>query len=243
MLENISKFVGVLSALASLVALGVSSYGALKPHNVVVSIDKDVVTAPPQLLSLGRWVQQYAPPVAKLLKASKPACQVPKELQEGLSRVPSVQEFDLYSRSDFGSVTIGITNNRNDNVKDGEATLQISGLTSFQGVTGNSNFMTMDRKLAEWNSVLLTDSPTQQNPINKVLLLPLPELKTGGFVRITVYGQNSGYADADIIGLTSAPAEKHYIVKTQTTTSTPKWVIALRLLFLFVSALLLIRSF
>jgi len=217
----IAKVVGVLSGLASIIALVVSLYPLLTRGNVVLTVDKDVVTAPPQLVSLGAWASKNHESLKSVCKS--PELITPKGAKVACD-IPDLPDFDLYNRADFGSVTVGITNRRQENVP--STTLRISGLKSFQGVTANSNFLNLSTNLAGWNKQELMVSPTGTDNDNKNLLLSLPELPTGGYIRLTAYGLNSGFADADILGMPDRGPTRVYVVKSSApqTSSIPPWI-------------------
>jgi hypothetical protein len=144
-LDSLSKVIGVLAGIASVIALAVSVYPKFEQGDLVLSIDKDVVTSPPKLADLGAWA-------AGNYHSFTHACQSrssikPVDIQNGLCQIPNVPEPELYNRSDFGSVTLGIANGRGANVKQG-TTLRISRLKSFQGVTANSDFVAARRSLS-----------------------------------------------------------------------------------------------
>lgn len=241
MLDTLTKVVSVVGGMVGVIAFAVSIYPKLEHGSLVLSIDKDVVTAPPQLTVLGSWVAANRD---LFMHACQPPISIkPKNIQDPLCQMPELPEHELYNRSDFGSITVGITNGRGGNVGGG-TTLRISKLKSFQGVTANSNFIPdMSKNLEEWNKQLLTSSPTQADPDNKDLLLTLPELKTGGYLRLSVYGLNSGFADADIIGLEDGAPSKVYVVRSSAskTSLLPSWVSGLAFLLFVVSGILLKR--
>jgi hypothetical protein len=240
-LDSISKVVGVVAGIASVITLAASIYSKFEQGNLVLSIDKDVVTSPPKLAILGAWAAGNYHSFTDACKSRNSI--KPTDIQNGLCQIPNVPEPELYSRSDFGSVTLSIANGRGTNVKQG-TTLRISKLKSFQGITANSDFIAdMSKNLDDWNKLQLTNAATQSDPDNKDLFLTLPELKTGGFLRLTVYGLNSGFADADIVGLEDGPPSKVYVVKSSAlpTSRIPRWVMGLAILLLIVSGFLTFR--
>jgi hypothetical protein len=135
-------------------------------------------------------------------------------IPELLASAPGVNAADreMYKSPEFGAVRVEIYNRTNQNF-DGP-TLAIKNLRSLQGVRRDDNFLDDTSRSQfdqRWNRAKFTPPPTAEEKEWTALVLPLPRIMTGAYLKLSVYGLNALNADADLNG--AGPIHKQYQVR------------------------------
>jgi hypothetical protein len=183
-----------LRELFSVKALS-SAIGTLAALAGVVSVSMSVYST----------VENYRSAV--LVRIEKDLNTIPEALAKGADQA-------LYSNPDFGALRVVIKNPTHQNLE--STNLEISNLKSFQGVSLVDNCLDQDTRLQfkqKWNQTTLTPPSSPDQKDWTALVLPLPTIGTGAYLKLSVYGLNVPKGDANLKGAENVRVRKQYMIR------------------------------
>jgi hypothetical protein len=213
-IKALASPIGTLAALASIVSVLMTVYSAVEKSRSAV-----------------------------LVRIEKDLNTIPEALVTGAGL--RADDRALYSNPDFGALRVEINNLTDQNFEN--TSLEVRNLKSFQGVDLVDNCLDPDTRshsIKKWNQAKLNPPSTPDQKGWTALVLPLPRIVNGAYLKLSFYGLNVANADAELRGAGSI--RKEYMIRVPDSWRLHRWyaysVVSVSIILLVTAAALLVGA-